>query len=182
MGIPGTLTNDPLHQPQIEYQPDDDPPIQPVSVDAGDQPVRVEPEHTVIRPQIKRRGRSRHVIVMAGGRYRKSDGPPIGRRELIDDVYPTLPMKVYGLEKDVNRLQDDLKRHVDESIAAGKHNAQQFATREGLADLDKSVNTELRDLKQRFDKRTGLVVIQTIGLLVSMAYALILSYKHFIQP
>lgn len=97
---------------------------------------------------------------------------------LISDVTPPVDMRVYGLEKDMGTLQRDFAWHRDESIrASGK-----YATKEKLHDLELGISKDMGRLEAKVDRRTVWQVFQTAALVVSTAYGLILSYKHFIQP
>jgi hypothetical protein len=85
---------------------------------------------------------------------------------------------VNGLEMDVETLLREYRDHREESIRHGER----FATREHLTDLERSMTQNFTEVNRRLDKRVAWSIAQTAGLIVTMAYGLILSYKHFIQP
>lgn len=120
---------------------------------------------------------SRRTTIMAG-RYRKRDGMGQGNIERIDDVIPAVRERVSGLERDVESINREFRDHREESIRQGAH----FATKEGVDNLKQEVTTELNAINRRLDKRVAYIVTQSAALVITMAYGLILSYKHFIQP
>jgi hypothetical protein len=126
---------------------------------------------TQIKPPIRV---ARHRSVIMGGRYNKRDGFP----QRIDDVYPSVPERLYRIEGDVERVQQEFRDHREESIRA----VAGYATKEHLTDLEKVFRESLQAINKRMDRRTAFVVLQTVALIISAAYGLILSYKHFISP
>lgn len=101
-----------------------------------------------------------------------------GRRNLIQDVYPSIPERLYGLQRDVDQLNKEFRDHKEESIRAGENRV----SREKFDDFKEDVDKELKIINNKLDRRTGWLILQTAALIASTAYALILSYKHFIQP
>lgn len=115
--------------------------------------------------------------VLIGGRYNKRDGFPELPQPGID-VYPSIPERMYRVEGDIETLQREFRDHREESI----RHAERWATKEHLADLEKVITEKLGDIAKRLDKRVGYQILQTVGLIATLLYAVILSYKHFIQP
>lgn len=115
-------------------------------------------------------------------RHERGDQHRIG--PLISDVFPTVPERVYRAEGDIKNLRDELQQHRQDSI----RHARLVATKEDLKyvreEMDRGDGELLRllqDLSKRLNARTAWTVLQTAALIASAAYALILSYKYFIQ-
>lgn len=105
-------------------------------------------------------------------------GPPIV------DVHPSVPERVYGLERDIAHIRHEFKEHRNESVRASGT----YSSKEEVAELRYELRNSVQALangiektNKRMDRRVILVVIQAAALLVTSAYGLILSYKHFIE-
>lgn len=116
------------------------------------------------------------------GRHHHEEPPRYG--PLISDVFPTVPERMYRAEGDIVHLREELHQHRDDSI----RHAQQVATKDDLRNVreemdrgDLGLQERLEALNKRLNGRTAWIVLQTAALIASTAYALILSYEHFIQ-
>lgn len=115
--------------------------------------------------------------LMIGGRYNKRDGFPELPQPGVD-VYPSIPERLFGVEKDVETVQREFREHREESIRHGER----YATKDQVTELKEDMTKALADVNRHLDRRIAWNILQTAGLIVSIAYGLILSYKHFIQP
>jgi hypothetical protein len=99
-------------------------------------------------------------------------------RPFITDVFPSLPERVYGLESDMRHLRSEVKEHREDGIRASGD----YVSRDKFDDLVKSTDARFGSIGSKLDRRTAFQVLQTCALIASFAYAIILSYKHFISP